>query len=205
MQQKHRHLAIVQPGVDPKLTLLSQTESEKVSKGDPGRTFKVGELAKRSQKTVRALHLYEDLGLLSPVSRSKGGYRLYNAESVDRVTWIVKLQSIGFSLPELQNIMQEQSRASNAKLAARQLENLFVEKLQEVQVKLAELHRLENELLSSLTYLGACQSACEEKVDVNSCPACGRHLDQPEAPSLVAGLHTNSIALGTRATAGGES
>jgi hypothetical protein len=100
--------------------------------------------------------------------------------------------------------MQEQSRASNAKLAAQQLENLFVEKLKEVQVKLGELHRLETELLSSLTYLGACQSACEEMVDVNSCPACGRHLDQPEAPSLVAGLHTNSIAIGTRATAGGE-
>jgi hypothetical protein len=102
LQQKHRHLAIVQPGVDPRVTLLSQTEAEKSVNAERVRTFKVGELAKRSQKTVRALHLYEDLGLLNPVSRSKGGYRLYNAESVDRVTWIAKLQSIGFSLPELQ-------------------------------------------------------------------------------------------------------
>ncbi len=205
MQQKHRHLAIVQPGLDPSVTLLSQSIAKAAQSVDRERTFKVGELAKRSQKTVRALHLYEDLGLLNPVSRSKGGYRLYNAESVERVTWIAKLQSIGFSLPELQKIMQEQSTAANAKVAAQQLENLFVEKLKEVQEKLAELHRLENELLSSLTYLGACQSACEEKVDVNSCPACGRHLDQPEAPSLVAGLHTTSIALGTRATAAGDS
>ena len=37
--------------------------------------LKVGELAKRTGKTVRAVHLYEELGLLTPAVRSKGGFR----------------------------------------------------------------------------------------------------------------------------------
>ncbi len=40
--------------------------------------LKVGELAKRTGKTVRAVHLYEELGLLDPAVRSKGGFRLYS-------------------------------------------------------------------------------------------------------------------------------
>ena len=42
--------------------------------------LKVGELAKRTGKTVRAIHLYEELGLLAPAVRSKGGFRLYSRQ-----------------------------------------------------------------------------------------------------------------------------
>ena len=44
--------------------------------------LKIGELAKLSGKSVRALHLYEELGLLTPAERSKGGFRLYGTETV---------------------------------------------------------------------------------------------------------------------------
>ena len=40
--------------------------------------LKVGELARRTGKTARAIHLYEELGLLTPAVRSKGGFRLYS-------------------------------------------------------------------------------------------------------------------------------
>src|SRR5262245_57158541 len=56
------------------------------------RTLKVGELARLSGKTVRALHLYEERGLLEPIERSKGGYRLYAEDALVRVRWISKLQ-----------------------------------------------------------------------------------------------------------------
>ena len=44
--------------------------------------LKVGELARRTGKTVRAIHLYEELGLLTPAVRSKGGFRLYSGRAV---------------------------------------------------------------------------------------------------------------------------
>ena len=53
--------------------------------------LRVGELAKRTGKTVRAVHLYEELGLLAPAVRSKGGFRLYPGKAVKRIDWIQKL------------------------------------------------------------------------------------------------------------------
>ena len=47
--------------------------------------LKIGELARRTGKTVRAVHLYEELGLLAPAVRSKGGFRLYHGRAVTRI------------------------------------------------------------------------------------------------------------------------
>ncbi|HEU5074349.1 MAG TPA: MerR family DNA-binding transcriptional regulator, partial [Polyangiaceae bacterium] len=47
--------------------------------------MQVGELAKATGKTVRAIHLYEELGLLRPANRSKGRYRLFSADAELRV------------------------------------------------------------------------------------------------------------------------
>ena len=60
--------------------------------------MQVGDLARETGKTVRAIHLYEELGLLTPAARSKGRYRLYGREALVRVRWIGKLQDLGFSL-----------------------------------------------------------------------------------------------------------
>ncbi|MEI8256729.1 MAG: MerR family transcriptional regulator, partial [Deltaproteobacteria bacterium] len=72
---------------------------------DDGRLLRVGDLAQRANKTVRALHLYEELGLLRPSERSKGGFRLFGHEAVVRVRWIAKLQEMGFSLPEIKEMV----------------------------------------------------------------------------------------------------
>ncbi len=170
---------------------LSETQERWGGSPEASEVLQVGELAKLTGKTVRALHLYEKMGLLSPVERTRGRFRLFNADSVERVRWIVKLQTVGFSLPEIQAIVREQEAAGSAVEAAARLRTVYMERLAAVQGKLKELHRLERELLSSLTYLDACQSACSSDVDTAACPSCGRHIDQPEQPPLVAGLHVS--------------
>lgn len=184
MEKTHRHLAILTPAS------VRAAEELSVPSASP---LQVGELAKATGKTVRAIHLYEDMGLLNPVERSRGRFRLYNAESVERVRWITKLQALGFSLPDMKQLLLEQQGAQTAKEAALTLRGAFVEKLAEVQGKLTELHRLEQELLSSLNYLDACQSACGDHLEKESCPACERHADQPCAPPLVAGAHVSLV------------
>src|SRR5262245_44197266 len=74
------------------------------------RTLKVGELARLSGKTVRALHLYEERGLLDPIERSKGGFRLYAEDALVRVRWISKLQEMGFSLTDIQKMLEQWER-----------------------------------------------------------------------------------------------
>lgn len=183
-ETSHRRLAIIQDDSFPTLAGAVKLRSELGTD-----MLQVGELAKATGKTVRAIHLYEDLGLLRPAQRSKGRFRLYNGESVERVHWISKMQAVGFSLPELKELLAEQGEAQSGKQAARILRAAYLEKLDAVQEKLAQLHRLERELLSSLTYLDACQTACDDHTEVDSCPDCSRHIDQPEPPALVIGAH----------------
>lgn len=61
------------------------------------RRFKVGELARATGLSVRALRHYDELGLLVPSERTGGGHRLYGEDDVHRLYRIVALRSLGLS------------------------------------------------------------------------------------------------------------
>jgi DNA-binding transcriptional MerR regulator len=67
--------------------------------------WKVGELAKRTGVSVRTLHHYDSLGLLSPSHRSESGYRLYTGSDVQRLQQILSLRTLGFSLDEIKDFL----------------------------------------------------------------------------------------------------
>src|SRR5487761_1281015 len=62
------------------------------------RTFRIQEFAKLAGVTVRALHHYDRLKLLSPANRSERGYRLYCHEDLGRLERIRVLRYLGLSL-----------------------------------------------------------------------------------------------------------
>lgn len=63
--------------------------------------LKIGELAARSGLTVRALHHYDDIGLLKPSARADSGYRLYNRDDIARLHKIQALRKFGMSLADI--------------------------------------------------------------------------------------------------------
>jgi DNA-binding transcriptional MerR regulator len=67
--------------------------------------LKVGELAKRTGLTVRTLHHYDAIGLLSPTARSATAYRLYDGDDVKRLYRIVALVRLGFSLAQVATML----------------------------------------------------------------------------------------------------
>ncbi|MCC7538512.1 MAG: MerR family transcriptional regulator [Deltaproteobacteria bacterium] len=154
----------------------------------------MGRLARETGKTVRAIHLYDELGLLVPISRSKGGYRLYGSDALVRVRWIAKLQEMGFSLGEIQEIVRDWERITSAPSAMTRVRALYIEKLRDTRAQLARLRALEAELESSLEYLETCETACDPSRVLSVCPQCDLH-GCASAPELVAGFHaTQSIA-----------
>ena len=68
--------------------------------------LRVGELAKRTGLTVRTLHHYDEIGLLSPSGRTDAGYRLYGPVDVARLQQIASLRQLGFSLGEIRDCLQ---------------------------------------------------------------------------------------------------
>lgn len=63
--------------------------------------LKVGELARRSGLTVRALHHFHEIGLLTPSVRSEAGYRLYDRQDVARLHAIQSLRALGVPLKQI--------------------------------------------------------------------------------------------------------
>jgi len=70
--------------------------------------LKVGELAKRAGLSVRALHHYDAIGLLSPSVRTPGGARLYGPADLVRLHRIQALKHMGYSLPEIRTALSDQ-------------------------------------------------------------------------------------------------
>lgn len=63
--------------------------------------LKVGELAKRSGLTVRTLHHYDAIGLLTPSARADNGYRLYDRDDIARLHRIQAMRRFGLSLADI--------------------------------------------------------------------------------------------------------
>ncbi len=149
----------------------------------------MGELAKRTGKTVRALHLYEELGLLRPIHRSKGGFRLYAPSAAARVEWITKLQDAGLSLHEIQALLEHVDGTRIAPGAMERVRSVFEERLRQTREQVAKLNVLEQDLVASLEYLDGCRS-CAPVHQIDECGTCNynRHQDGQQ-PLLVAGIH----------------
>lgn len=85
--------------------------------------LKVGELARRTGVTVRALHHYDSIGLLRPSGRSEGGYRLYNRDDVARLHGIQMLRQLGVPLAEVARGLDGGNGSLQA-ILARQIDSL---------------------------------------------------------------------------------
>jgi DNA-binding transcriptional MerR regulator len=67
--------------------------------------LKVGELARRTGLTVRALHHYDAIGLLRPSLHTEAGYRLYTGRDIARLQQVVSLRQLGLSLEEIRDCL----------------------------------------------------------------------------------------------------
>ena len=73
----------------------------RVTHEEPGKPVRVGDLAAAAGLTVRALHHYEEIGLLTPSARTAAGHRLYGPGTVERLYRITRLRRLGLSLDQI--------------------------------------------------------------------------------------------------------
>jgi len=70
----------------------------------------VGKVAALSRVSVRTLHHYDEIGLLSPSERSESSYRLYSGEDLARLQEILLWRSFGFPLEEIRALLEDPTR-----------------------------------------------------------------------------------------------
>ncbi|MFM9371385.1 MerR family transcriptional regulator [Streptomyces sp. Da 82-17] len=74
------------------------------------RQMQIGEVAERTGLSLRTIRHYEEVGLVIPSARSKGGFRLYTATDVDRLMVIRRMKPLDFSLEEMRDLLEVTDR-----------------------------------------------------------------------------------------------
>ncbi|MBI5838016.1 MAG: MerR family transcriptional regulator [Candidatus Eisenbacteria bacterium] len=156
---------------------------------EPMELLKIGDLARRSGKSVRALHLYEELDLLRPVTRTTGGFRLFDEEALRRIHWIGLLQEMGLSLQQIRELLQNWWSHELGPAAMRRVREVFESRLEDARRQARRYQSLARELESSIRYIETCSSSCSPFSDVATCTRCPHDHGMTEEPALVAGLH----------------
>ena len=74
-----------------------------------GEALTVGQVAERFDVTVRTLHHYDEIGLLTPSERTAAGYRLYTGDDLTRLQHVVVYRRLGFALEEVALLLEQPS------------------------------------------------------------------------------------------------
>ena len=69
--------------------------------------FTVSQVARIAGVSVRALHHYDEIGLLRPSGRSDAGYRLYDRADLERLQQVMFFRALEFPLEEIARIMKD--------------------------------------------------------------------------------------------------
>ncbi len=126
--------------------------------------YRIGELATLTGLTPDALRFYERQGVLDRPARTPGRFRIYSAPAIERVRFIKRAQALGFTLAEIQELVQFNSKGGLRR--CRHARDLLKSQLAEVDTKLAVLNALRETLKNTLK---ECERAIETK-NASACP-----------------------------------
>jgi DNA-binding transcriptional MerR regulator len=103
---------------------LSTTGRSPFSSSAGREVYQVGEVADRVTLSLRTVRYYEESGLLTPVGRTAGGFRLYDQDAVDRLLLIKKMKPLGFTLEEMRSLLTLRVEVTRPGLAPGRREEL---------------------------------------------------------------------------------
>jgi len=120
----------------------------------------IGELAKRANVNIETIRYYERRGLIAEPPRNKSGHRQYSTEAVKRTEFIKRCQTLGFSLKEIQDILELRVTATST---CSDMKLRVTEKLSTVEKKIDELIQIRDALDRLL-------QKCTGKGPIGKCP-----------------------------------
>jgi DNA-binding transcriptional MerR regulator len=111
--------------------------------------IQIGKLAKELDITTRTIRYYEEIGLMGPSKRSRGGARSYNRDDVLRIKFILKLKELGISLKEMLSLADtfDTHNQNFDMITPRVLEILDLH-IGNIDSKVGRLNSLRNDILS---------------------------------------------------------
>ncbi|MFM1880276.1 MAG: hypothetical protein RLZZ344_510 [Pseudomonadota bacterium] len=116
--------------------------------------FTIRDLAEEFSVSTRTIRLYEDKGLLHPVRRGNGRVRVFSNADKTRLRLTLRGKRLGFSLAEIQSILDLYDRPGGSKAQLEKFLSTLVAHRKELEIK---LHDIELQLKEIASHEKQCQ------------------------------------------------
>ena len=146
-----------------------------------GRLMRIGELAKRAGTTLRTIRYYEELGLIGHSGRTKGGFRLYSEDELQRVKLIKDLQLLDFPLSQIREIFLKRLAARTGSEMAPPVQAILAKQLQEMETRLARYQMMLKTVRETMEILQCCV-VCSLTPGKEICLGCPVIRERAEIP-----------------------
>lgn len=125
--------------------------------------LQIGELATRAGVSIDAIRYYERRRLLPTASRTEGGFRLFPAETIERIRFIKQAQEMGLSLDEIKQLLSRHGGADECQT----VRDLLRAKLTKLDERMKQMRDFRRTLTHHLT---ACERELQQHGDAAACP-----------------------------------
>ena len=125
----------------------------------PSELLQIGEAAERVGLSLRTVRYWEEIGLVAPKARSKGGFRLYSESDLSRLLVVKAMKPLGLTLEEMREILElidaaaAPHPAGDVPARIEAFTRLVQEKVDQMERYLQDARVLENELVRSIRRL----------------------------------------------------
>ena len=148
---------------------------------------KIGAFAKLAKTNLRTLRYYEEVGLLRPAARSRGGFRYYRETDLNRIRLIHSLQELGLTLEEIGSSLENSREIENRKDKFSKIHAALGAHSELIASRLTLLEAQKAEIELARKKLEQCKH-CESfpSLENNYCEPC--EIDGQRLPNLLSGL-----------------
>lgn len=131
----------------------------------------IGDLARRAGTTMRTIRYYEERGLIEPVGRTKGGFRLYEEEELRKLHLIRSLQILDMPLAQVKAFFDKRQRGRTGAEIAPALRGVLQEHLQVMEQRIVQYRAMQDSVRETMEILTTC-AHCPHEPGPNVCPPC---------------------------------
>ena len=103
----------------------------------------IGEAAKKSGLSVKTVRYYDEINLIKPIKNKATNYRHYTTADLAKLQFIGKARRFNFSIKECKELL---SLYENQNRSSKEVRNLTLTKISEIDVKVTELENLREQL-----------------------------------------------------------
>lgn len=119
----------------------------------------VGEVSRRLGVNPQTLYFYERIGLIPPPKRTGTGYRLFDEQDIERLSFITRAKTLGLTLDEIKELLTLQEGQT---LSCQEVYERLFKKVQQIDESIRQLQALRDEL-APLLEIAQRNASCTEQ------------------------------------------